>query len=369
MLEGQGQRVISYRRSNLELNAYHGLTQIGVAKKALWATDTYREVSGLLQREKPDVVHVHNTFVVISPSIYSACYEARVPVVQTLHNYRLLCPAATFFRDGRICEECLDSSLLRSVQHRCYHGSRSRTAVLALMLAAHRFRGTWNREITSFIALTEFARGKYIEGGLPAEKIFVKPNFVDPDPQVRTGDGDYAVFVGRLSPEKRVSTLLDAWTLLRRHIPLVVVGGGPELHELESEYRARGLADIHFRGQLPRDHTIAAIKGARLLIFSSEWYETFGLTMVEAFACGTPVIASCVGAMTEIVANGRTGLHFNTGDPQDLATKVEWAWNHPEELRAIGKEARREYESKYTAKRNYPILMEIYERAIQASRN
>jgi len=363
MLEAAGHEVVFYRRSNWETQSYRGLQQIGLAKRTVWASDTRREFIQLLRNQKPDVVHVHNTFVMISPSIYSACHEVKVPVVQTLHNYRLLCPAATFFREGKVCEECMDHSLLRSVKYACYHGSRPTTAVLASMLAVHRLRGTYKREVAAFIALTEFSRGKFAEGGLPAEKIFVKPNFVHPDPNARTGAGDYALFVGRLSPEKRVSTVLAAWKHLRIPIPIRVLGGGPDRSQLEAQAAKDKLTNVIFEGQMPRDQTLAAINNARFLVFSSEWYENFPVTIAEAFACRTPVIASRMGAMQEIVSDGRTGLLFTPGDPEDLARKVEWAWTHPVEVEALGEECRREFEARYTAEKNYPMLMDIYNRA------
>jgi glycosyltransferase involved in cell wall biosynthesis len=225
---------------------------------------------------------------------------------------------------------------------------------------------TWNRDISCFIALTEFSRQKFIEGGLPADKIVVKPNFVHPDPDGQTGDRDYALFVGRLSPEKRVSTVLTAWKRHALAVPLQVIGGGPDQRLLEQQAANAGLGHIHFRGQLPRDATLGAIAKARFMVFSSEWYENCPVTIAEAFACRTPVIASGIGAMKEMVEDGRTGLHFTVGDPDDLAQKVQWAWTHPEETQAMGKEARREYESKYTAEKNYPLLLEIYKRAMGA---
>jgi glycosyltransferase involved in cell wall biosynthesis len=363
MLKKAGHQIVLYQRSNFEVQEYSGLRQISLAKGAVWASDTRRDFLRLLREEKPEVVHVHNTFMMISPSIYSACCEAEVPVVQTLHNYRLLCPAATLFRNGKVCEECVGGSFWPSVKYGCYHDSRPTTAVVALMLTSHQLRGTWKREVSCYVALTEFSRDKLIEGGLPANKVFVKPNFVDPDPRARTGDGDYALFVGRLSPEKRVSTVLAAWKKLPLSIPIKVIGGGPDRPQLEAQAVKDGLSNIQFLGQVPRDQTLAAINKARFLVFSSEWYENFPVTIAEAFACCTPVIASHMGAMKEIVEHGRTGLFFTPGDPEDLARRVEWAWTHPAEMREMGIEARREYESKYTAEKNLPMLMEIYRRA------
>jgi glycosyltransferase involved in cell wall biosynthesis len=368
MLERAGQQVVVYRRSNWEVEAYRGIRRISLAKRTIWASDTRQEFAQLLSREKPDVVHVHNTFVMISPSIYSACYEAGVPVVQTLHNFRLFCPVATFFRDGHLCQECVEHSLARSVEYACYNGSHSATAVVALMLLYHRRRDTWNREISCFVALSEFARSKFVEGGLPAERIFVKPNFVYPDPQARTGQGDYAVYVGRLSPEKRVATLVQAWKRLHFDIPLRIIGDGPDREKLEEQAAKDRLTSVHFEGRLPREETLAAINNSRFLVFPSDLCESFPVTLAESFACGVPVICSGIGSMKEIVDHGRTGLHFATGDPEDLARKVEWAWTHLSEIQEMGKESRKEYEAKYTAQKNYPILMNIYERTIASKK-
>jgi len=365
MLEHAGHQVIPYCRTNWDVESYKGMRQLSLAKGTIWASDTRRNFLHLLQREKPDLAHVHNTFVLISPSIYSACCQAKVPVVQTLHNYRLMCPVGTFFRDGKVCEECVTSSLWQGVKHKCYPSSHSATAIVALMLATHRLRNTWNREISCFIALSEFARDKFVEGGLPREKILVKPNFVSPDPGARTGNGDYALFVGRLSPEKGVGTILAAWKQLPASIPLLIIGGGPDQAQLEAQAARDGLTNVQFKSHLPREETLAAINNARVMIISSEWYETFCMAIAESYACSTPVICSRMGVMQELVADGRTGLHFTPTDPEDLARKVEWAWAHPDEMRAMGREARREYEAKYTAEKNYPILIEIYKRAMQ----
>jgi len=257
--------------------------------------------------------------------------------------------------------------LHRAVEHGCYHDSHLATVIVALMLTVHRQRHTWTRDIDCYIALTHFARNKFVSAGLPADKVFVKPNFVYPDPGMRQqGNESYALFVGRLSPAHRIRILLAAWDRLRAsRIPLIIIGGGPGLDQLEREASDRCLSTVSFLGPLPRDQTLAAMHGARFLLFPSEWYENFPVTIAESFACGVPVICSRIGAMEEIVEDGRTGLHFTPANPADLAAKVQWAWNHQEQMRSIGKEARREYEAKYTADQNYPSLMGIYQRAIE----
>jgi glycosyltransferase involved in cell wall biosynthesis len=330
----------------------------------VWSSKTRREFASLLEAERPDIVHVHNTFMVISPSIYSACSERAIPVVQTLHNFRLLCPGANFFRDGSICEECVDQSLLQSVRHGCYRNSRGATAGVALMLAFHRALDTWPSSVTRFIALTEFAKERFVAAGFPSEKCVVKPNFADPDPCERVGAGDYAVFIGRLVENKGLWVLLNAWKKVPAQYPLHIVGEGPERAALEAQARELRLSGINFRGRLSHTEVIETVKDARFIIVPSTLYEGFPMCIVESFACGTPVLCSRLGGLTEIVEDHFTGLHFNPGEAEDLASKVEWAWNHPLELARMGRAARGKYETDYTADKNYSLLMGIYEQAL-----
>jgi glycosyltransferase involved in cell wall biosynthesis len=350
----------------IEQNTYPdgAFKKIGVAMDCVWSRRWYREFTSLLQRTKPDVVHIHNFFPLFSPSVYYACRKAGVPVVQTLHNYRLLCPAATLYRDGNVCEECLQHGLLRGVRYGCYQGSKLGTSALALMLQVHRRMRTWAKMVDCYIALTEFSRRKLIDGGLPAAKIRVKPNFVLPDPGMRDKRGQYALFAGRLVDPKGWPTLLAAWKQLRQPIPLVIVGDGPDRERVESQLKDPAMRDVVYRGRLSHDAMLDAIKGARFLVFPSEWYEGFPVTIAESFACGVPVICSRLGSMQEIVADGRTGLHFRPTEADDLASKIEWAWNHPEQMEAMGRGARLEFEAKYTAERNFYLLKEIYEFAM-----
>lgn len=366
LLESREHRVITYQRSNNEALTDTPVQRLLQAKRLIWAEDTKREMHDLLRREKPDVVHVHNTFFQISPSIFAACRDAGVPVVQTLHNFRLLCPGATFFRDGRVCEDCRVTNLLQSIRHACYHDSYGSTAALALMLEVHRKAGTWLDKVNTYIALTDFAKKKFVQGGLPAEKMRVKPNFVSPDPGGKDTPGEGAVFVGRLSPEKGVGTLLRAWKLLPVPMPLRIFGDGPMRGELQQLANELNLSGVTFMGQVNGDAARSAIKNARLLMMPSECYENFPLTIVEAFSCGTPIICSRLGAMQEIVADGDTGLHFIPGNAEDLAQRAAWAWDHPAQISEMGKAGRREYEQKYTAEANHAHLMSIYHQAIAA---
>jgi glycosyltransferase involved in cell wall biosynthesis len=367
MLEQNGHEVIPYVRSNMELRDARFVEKIAVAPRMVWSEKARIEIAALLDSEHPDIVHIHNTFMVISPSVYSACLERRVPVVQTLHNFRLLCPAGSFFRDGEICEECVDNTLLRSILHRCYRNSRAATAGIAAMLAFHRGLDTWRRSVARFITLTNFAKEKFIESGFSPEKFAVKPNFTDQDPGERVGPGEYAVFVGRLFENKGVRVLLEAWKKLPDQYPLQIVGDGPDLQALKDYACELQLTGIVFRERLSRSATIETVKGARFMILPSIWYEGFPMCIVESFACGTPVLCSRIGGLPEIVDDHVSGLHFTPGDAQALARAVEWAWNHPKELVQMGHAARRKYETAYNAEQNYSLLMDIYEQALAAS--
>ncbi len=366
LLEGAGHDVSTYCRSNWEANKRSPLGRVALLKGFVWADDSRREMVELLRRTKPELVHVHNTFFMISPSIYSACKEMNVPVVQTLHNYRLLCPAATLYRDGHVCEECLDHGIWRSVYHGCYRDSRMTTAATAVMLEFHRQQGTWKSLVRCYVALTQFARQKFIQGGLPADRIRVKPNFVR-DPGVRTGGGDYGLFVGRLTEDKGVLTMVEAWRQLKQQIPLRIAGDGPLRAQLEAEIGKGGQSTVSLLGQVSHDEILAAMKQARFLVFPSEWYEGFPMTIAEAFGCALPVICPALGSMQEIVDDGRTGLHFRPCDAEDLARKVDWAWSHRADLERMGRHARTEYEAHYTAEHNYAAIMDIYQEAITVS--
>src|SRR5581483_4298070 len=333
-----------------------------LVKNIAWSSSTRDELGQLLKENRPDIVHVHNTFMMMSSSVFAACRQAGIPVVQTLYNYRLFCPAANFIRDGKVCEECCEHSMLRGIRYGCYRGSRGATASVALMIQTQRQRQSFP---DVFIALSEFSRQKFVTGGIPADKLRVKPNFVAPDPQPGAGNGNYAIFAGRLSEEKGLDTLLAAWKQLTG-IPLEIVGDGPLLAPLKDRAAALGLSTVRFHGRLPRNKTLEMMKLARFLVAPSQCYENFPMGIAEAFACAVPVICSRLGGMQEIVENGRTGLHFTPGDAKDLAEKVQAAWSNPGQTARMSQQARWEFETRYTAEKNYPLLLNIYQQALTA---
>lgn len=356
LLREMGHSVEVYQENNERIA---DLGKMQVALKTVWSAEAYKTLRCRLMEQTHDLVHVQNFFPLLSPSVYYAAKAERVPVVQTLHNYRLLCPNALFFRDGHVCEDCLGKLIpWPGVFHACYRESRTASAAAAVMLTTHRTMRTWTRMVDVYIALTQFARQKFIQGGIPAEKIVVKPNFVHSDLGCGEGRGGYALFVGRLSIEKGLDTMLAAWDRLGGQVPLKIVGDGP----LESQVveAVKKLDCVEWLGRRSMEEVYALMGEAMFLIFPSKWYETFGRVVVEAFAKGTPVIAANIGAISELIEHGRTGLLFCPGDSEDLAAKVEWALAHPGELTQMRQEARIEFEIKYTAKENYRRLMEIY---------
>ncbi|HVA85221.1 MAG TPA: glycosyltransferase, partial [Candidatus Saccharimonadales bacterium] len=353
LLQAHGQRVVTYTRDNREIDRLGIVGRAGLAARTVWADDSYRALLRMIDEERPDVVHFQNTFPLISPAAYYAARRSGVAVVQALRNYRPLCANGLFFRDGGVCEDCLGRSVpWPGLVHACYRDSALASGVVVAMEAIHHAAGTWRDQIDLYLAPSEFSRTKFIEAGFPADRIAIKPNFVDPDPGPNEGPGDYALFAGRLAPEKGVLTLVEAWRRVR-DLPLRIAGDGPLGDELERFVERHGLAGrVELLGQQPPAAIIDLMKRARVVIFPSEWYETFGRVAAEAFACGVPVVAAKIGAVAEIVADGRTGLHFRPGDAADLAAKVEWLERHPVERRAFGVQARAEFERHYTASHN-----------------
>jgi glycosyltransferase involved in cell wall biosynthesis len=341
--------------------------QLDVAISTIWSQYSYEKMSEEIKRFRPDVVQFYNTFPLISPSAYYACKTAKIPVVQHLFNPRLICPAASLYRDGRLCTDCIGKSFpWPGVIHSCYHHSRVHTLVVASMIKSHHMIGTWQNVVDVYLSATKFYRSLYVRGGFPAKKIIVKPHYIVSDPGLSDpSQGEYTIYIGRLDLEKGVKTLLEAWKSLQ--IPLKIRGSGRLEQVMRDFVLKNNLMNVEFIGRLESDELINFKSKARFLIWPSEgYYETFGLAAVECFAQGIPVIASRIGVMTEIVEDGKTGLLFNPGDPADLAVKAQWMWDHPQECARMGQNARKEYEEKYTAERNYEMLMKIYSQVLES---
>lgn len=367
LLRNHGHEVLTYIENNGRIRR---IDSASLAIKTIYSWESYNRILDVITRERPDVAHFHNTFPLISPAAYYACRKAGVPVIQSLHNPRLICPAASFCRDGKNCTDCLGKALpYPGILHGCYHHSKAQTSVVAAMLGIHRLSGTWNKMVDQYMVASRFYCDIFIRAGLPEEKIAFKPHFVEPVIAFNADrkPGSYALFIGRLDPEKGVHTLLKAWE--KAGIPLKIRGSGQMESEVRQFIEQNPAGNIELIGRLSKADLSHLIAGARFLIWPTEsYYETFGFVAVESFSLGVPVIGSRIGVNAEIVKDGETGLQFIVGDPDDLARKMQWAWEHPHEMAEMGRNARREYKAKYTADRNYEMLMDIYQRTIEVNR-
>ncbi len=405
LLEKQGNIVVPFYKTNEGIpDSGNHLLSVGqlirVAAATLWNHQVYREFRKVLKKEMPDLVHCHNTFPLISPSIYWACAKEGVPVVQTLHNYRLLCLNACLFRTvnrpqkgGELCELCVHKSFKwPGIRYSCYRNSKAGSLVVGLMLLVHQAIGTWSKRVTAYITLTEFQKQKMIEGGIPADKIRVKSNFIQ-KPGASNGRRvavtsdlrstvserpPFALFVGRLSPEKGCDVLVRAWSEFSGKwqtengkdgpVPqLFIVGDGPERESIEA--LAASLMpcaqlsyqkNIHFSGKKLKHEVRSLMCRAQFLVSPSLWYEGYPLTMLEAFSKGLPVIASNISSTVSAINSGKNGLVFDAGRPDDLSEKIEWAFAHPNQLRRMGEQALQDFEAHYSAVANGRMLTDIY---------
>lgn len=360
LLRAHGHEVTQYYLSN---DVIDGMGRLQLAGRTIWSRQAVLEMRRLIRAHRPQVAHFHNTFPLISPAAYYAAHAEGVPVVQALHNFRLVCVNALLFRDGKPCEDCLGKMTpWRGIAHSCYRHSRAASATVAAMLATHRFLGTWHHAVDAYIALSEFSRRKLVEGGLPADRIVVKPNFAYPEPCVGAGNGGYAVYVGRLSEEKGVQTLLSAWRSLGDSVPLKIAGDGPLVGLVREA--AAGNKAIRWLQGVSHEEVYELIGAAAFLVLPSQCYEgALPRVVIEAFAKGTPVIVPRHGAMADIV-DGRNGLCFATGDAEDLAAKVRCLCSNASTLKEMRRAARETFDRNFTAEANYDALMAVYVRAI-----
>lgn len=359
LLQSHGHEVRFFYKDNKEIE---NQSKLALLKQTIWAKEVNQEVKQILTEFAADVIHVHNTFPLISPSIYWLAQELSIPVVQTLHNFRLLCPQAMFLRKGKVCEGCLAKNPWRSVIYGCYRGSRAQSMVLSAMLVIHRLIGTWSNKVDRYIALNNFCKNKFIEGGLPATKIVIKPNFIKSPDMKNCQQRDGFLFVGRLSQEKGIGVLAEAAKKLE-DMRFYVAGIGPE------EGKVVNISNLVLLGALSKEMVTKKMLATRALIVPSVWYENFPMTIVEAYASGLPVIASNIGALQEIIIDGETGLLFEAGSSYDLSQKIKWMEQNPDKALEMGKKARKYYENYLSEEKNYQMLMSIYNEAIQEKRS
>ncbi len=354
LLQQAGHTVRLFERRNEVLTEMSPVRQASITIANHTVAEEFR---AFLQEDPPDVVHVHNTFQVISPLVIRVAHQLGVPVVQTLHNYRLLCANGLLYREDGACELCVTKSLKwPAIKFGCYRGKAGSTAV-ALMLS--RSRPIYREDVTRFIALTEFGKRKFIEGGLPEARITVKPNALLRDPGVGSGSGGYVLYVGRLSHEKGIQVLLEAWKSVRNQ-RLLIVGTGP----MEDEVRQRvaQLEGVQWLGKLEPSEVMKRMQDAALMVLPSVCYEGLPMTIIEALACGTPVLTPNHGAMPGL--GQEASLTYEAPFEEQLATKLNELLSHREGLAELRPTARATYEARYTPEQNLASLEAIYRDAV-----
>ncbi|MBC7227789.1 MAG: glycosyltransferase family 4 protein [Thermoflexales bacterium] len=362
LLQQYGHPVTTYWRDNREIAQYRIGQKIAFFLNTLFSLKTFNEIRALVKRERPDVAHIHNVFPLISPSVYRALKKEGVPIVQTVHNFRFLCPNALFYTHGQICERCKYGNTFHAVPRKCYRQSYILSALYALTIAFHRRWGTFDL-VDRFLPVTEFVAQKLLESRLTtANKITVLGNFL-PDPLPAPGSFErresYLVYLGRLSPEKGVEVLLEAMAGLPG-VTLKIAGDGPQVNVLRDRARNKEIW-VEFLGHITGEQKWELLRNAMASVVPSVGYESFSLSALEAMAVGTPVVASRLGGLPYVIEDGQNGLLFRPGDDQDLREKLTWLISHPVEVLRMGQYARQVVEEKYSATAYYRQLMYIYE--------
>lgn len=364
LLGRHGHRVHRLEWSNEHLANAPWMAKARTALASTWSIASYREVRENIRQFRPDLVHCHNTFPIPSPSVFNAARAESKPVIQTLHNYRLLCLNGLMFRDGSVCRDCLGRSVLSGIIHSCYRDSLPGSVAVAGMLTLHRQWRTWNEMVDRYIALTEHSRNQFVAGGLPPERISVKPNFVHPDPGEGRHSGGFALYVGRLSEEKGIRLLLKAWKGLGAEPPLRICGDGPLRGVVEEA--CRSITGLSYEGYLPTERVIQIMRDASFLVMPSIWDEHAPLALLQGFATGLPAVVSDQGALAELVELAAAGWTVPRGDADALALAAREAWEDVDQRRAKGRAARDEFLRRYSAKENVRLLTQIYRGVLEA---
>lgn len=375
LLEDHGHEVVLYTRHNSELKGFSKVQKLLLPFSTVFSGQTYKEVKTLIKKEKINVVHVHNTLNLVSPSVYYAAFHCKVPVVQTIHNFRLLCPGATFYRDGKICEDCVSKGLGCAVKHRCYRGSRLQTFACVISTGLHRLLGIYGK--LNYICLTDFNKTKLLQlKQVKPQKVFVKPNFVETSKKVIPYEErkNQFVYAGRLDQLKGVDILLKAWELFEKEMlysdvqsgaekkslsgyeeeHLVICGTGPMEEWCREFVEKHQLKNVELKGFVENKTVKQIIGESKAIILPTQWYEGFPMTIVESYSVGTPVIASNLGNAGSLVEEGKSGLKFQADSPEalcEILKKANHAFTGLDEA----------FINKYSEESNYEQLRKIYE--------
>jgi glycosyltransferase involved in cell wall biosynthesis len=368
MLKSFGHEVCVYERHNDEIKT-DLMSRASHVVSLRYSKSSYTQVRSLIRSFKPDIAHFHNIFFVMTPAVLYACKDEGVPVIVSLHNFRLLCINGLFFRDNKPCEDCLHGSRISGLIHRCYRGSLVFSAAAADMTSYHWRRKTWENIVDTYIVATKFSYGKHVQAGIPADRMAVLPHFAEEPPQglcSAENRGEYALYAGRLSEEKGVDLLLRGWQKVKK-IPLWIIGTGPKQKEMEEYIKDHGLTNVKMLGFLESREYLKTLGQAKFLVVPSVCYENFPRVVADAYACGVPVLANTLGTMEEIVEHGRSGLLFTEGDAQNLADKAMEMVCDESKYKQFCANASQLYYEKYTPSKHYAGLMDIYKGIIDAS--
>lgn len=364
LLRKYGHEVITYTKQPIPLHSSFG-TKARAALNLVWNHTVYTELKRIIKKERPDSMHVQRVYPLLSPSVYYAAKHCKIPVVQALRSYWLICPSVTLYNKGKIDETSLGSWFpWKAILKRVRQNSFLKTLLFSCMLTVHKILGTWNKHVDCFIATSHFLKNKYVEAGFPAGKIKVKPNFVFVDVRIKKDLREYSLYVGRLSPEKGLHTLLTAWKQIKRN-KLLIVGTGPLDAELRKRIQSEKIANISLVGEKSEKEVSLLLGKSKCIIVPSEWYEPFGRIIIEAYAAGVPVIATNHAGPKELVHENKTGLLFRSGDARDLQAKILSLLKSPSKVRKMGNAARKVFNKEYTAEKNYQYFLKIYTQVLK----
>ena len=366
LLRQAGHSVTLVESHNDRIKQFSKIEQLQLLISTAWNPQAYREMRSRLQGLRPDLLHVQNFFPLFSPSVHAAAQSLQIPTVQHLRNFRLACLNSYLLRDGKVCEACLGRNPWRGIVYRCYRDSLPASIGVWNLITFNRRRGTWLRDVDAFITPSQFAAEKLLQAGVPGDRLHIKPDAVaDPlegKSVLPLPEKPIFVFVGRLSQQKGVMTLLEAWRRLNQvEWQLDLVGEGDQSQTLRQFAQEKGLANVHFRGQLPRSQVLEIMQSATAVVVPSQSYETFGRSVIEAFACGRAALVSNLGGLAELVKDDQTGFVISHIDVDAWVERLQWSGDRPLEMARMGQQARQAYLQNYTPAINYHHLMAIYQ--------
>lgn len=365
ILESEGHKTGLFLKDNRDIDRYNWIQKIIAFLNIPFSVITYKRLRDRLKKERPDVVHIHNIFALLSPSIYFLLHRMTIPIVQTVHNYRFLCLNGLFLNNrGQVCELCKRGNFFNGILHKCYRNSYIQSLGMAVAIYIIRKLVIYRNKINIFITPSKFLKGKLLESGIADRKIEVKPHFVEcekikPSYKFR----NYAVFMGRLSREKGLFTLVKAWKEIP-DITLKIVGNGQASEELQDLTVRAGIENVEFLGFKEGDERFEILKRAMFMVFPSECYENMPYAILESFACAVPVIASNIGGLRELIGDGITGLHFQAGNTKDLARKISMLSKDKELLLRMRHNSRRYAEDFFSERIGYKNIIDVYKKAV-----